>query len=157
MVNLIYAIASISLFAIFLYSQITYVKQDMTISMDKSNRLEINFLDIKKGYDAYVTSQSVTPSSFSDFMPSYAFLPPPLSQLTSWTFGVGGLNDEGRYVCISGAMNDIELSSLLRLRSRMSSQAYFVDGQYCGVRSQGAIPSLNGAFKPVAATFWLKW
>lgn len=157
MLNLVYAVISISLFALFLYAQTQYVSTNKQMVFDKTDRYESYFTDIKKGFDDYVAATGLTPSALTDFTPDYAFMPPTPGTSMAWSFGSGGPGGKGRYICLSGQMNDLDLGALERLKTRLSAQAFFLDTQYCGVRVHTTTPVANGGLKPVAATLWLKW
>lgn len=154
MASMIYTVSSIALFALLLYSQVNYANPAARQAAEMADRLERGLVQLQQGFAAYEAAVGVVPNSIDEITPSYAFLPPTLGEGLAWTYGAGGAGNAGRYFCLSGPMNVIQVEALKKLVYRVSPQAYFIN-QACGAEEH-VIPVFNNGTQPVAMTFWVK-
>lgn len=151
--QLMATVVAIALTAAALVSSLTYVNPSKVIAREMGMRFEQAYGDLQKGYNAYVLKNAAKPSSLGELTPAYAFIPPAPEGM-SWSFGVGGENNGGRWFCLSGNASRESLAGIERLHSAFSPQAYFVSDACGALENESPVPGSNGR-ADVAATYWV--
>jgi hypothetical protein len=149
--SLILTVVSISLFAASLLATVNYINPLKKVTGEQRDAIVSGLYELETGFDSYVTANASQPSTLADLTPEFVFTPPSIMQSATWTLSSGG--SDGRYVCLSGTFNEVNLSAALMAQQKHSPQAYFIHSS-CGVTSN-AIPALSGGTATVAITYWL--
>lgn len=152
MFQLILVVLAIALASVTAVASINYLNPVPRAAQMQALRLESGFNDLANGYRAYVEAQGHPPAHLSDMTPHYAFTPAAPTG-SAWSFGQGGVNNAGRYFCLSGTFAPVDIGAILRLRKVLSPQAYFINTG-CGATSN-AVPAADAASFTGAVTLWV--
>lgn len=154
MFHLILTLIAIAMAGLSLFAQVQYLNPVAKLAQEERGRLEAAFLVLEDGYYAYVAATGAKPSLLSEITPAYAFLPAAPAGL-AWSFGAGGYNGEGRWFCLSGQAGPAAYRAILKLRDRLSPQAYFV-AETCGAIQSAPPPEGGSGSTLIAATYWVE-